>query len=340
MLHRILATLAGILALGAASGAAAAEPCTAATGACTEWVAAASANQRLLVHRTLALDAPNDKVVRALVVVHGLGRDAPNYFRTATAAAFLAGALESTLIVAPRFAANDGKRCKDALATGEINWICAGGNNWRSGGPAAGNDAVTSFDVADEIVRKLARNELFPNLKIIVIAGHSAGGQFVSRYAMANRIHERLPLPLAYVVANPSSYAYLDAVRPADAAGEFRPFAGSAACPGFNRWPYGLEERGGYTARLDDDQLRKQFAARTVTYLFGDLDTLPRASLDVSCPAMAQGANRLARGEAYAKYAAERLRAPHRSVVIPLCGHNARCMFTADAALPLLFPAH
>jgi hypothetical protein len=24
--------------------------------------------------------------------------------------------------------------------------------------------------------------------------------------------------------------------------------------------------------------------------------------------------------------------------VVPLCGHNARCMFTAEPVLPLLFP--
>jgi len=24
--------------------------------------------------------------------------------------------------------------------------------------------------------------------------------------------------------------------------------------------------------------------------------------------------------------------------MVPLCGHNARCMFTSDTALPLLFP--
>jgi hypothetical protein len=25
--------------------------------------------------------------------------------------------------------------------------------------------------------------------------------------------------------------------------------------------------------------------------------------------------------------------------VVPLCGHNSRCMFTADEALPLIFPS-
>ena len=34
----------------------------------------------------------------------------------------------------------------------------------------------------DEIIRRLARKEVFPNLKAIVVAGHPAGGQFVMRY--------------------------------------------------------------------------------------------------------------------------------------------------------------
>jgi len=40
----------------------------------------------------------------------------------------------------------------------------------------------------------------------------------------------------------------------------------------------------------------------------------------------------------FGKYVSERLGAKHEIVVAPLCGHNARCMFTADIALPLLFP--
>ena len=53
---------------------------------------------------------------------------------------------------------------------------------------------------------------------------------------------------------------------------------------------------------------------------------------------MAQGATRLARGEAFAKYVAQKFGAQHKTVIVPLCGHNARCMFTSDVALPLIFP--
>ena len=53
---------------------------------------------------------------------------------------------------------------------------------------------------------------------------------------------------------------------------------------------------------------------------------------------MAQGPSRLARGKAWAKYVNEKFGAHHKAVVVPMCGHNARCMYGSDAALPVLFP--
>lgn len=307
------------------------------TEGCTEWVRLGSGPARSLVYRTYSLDAKNEQITRALIMVHGAGRDADNYFRTAVAAAFLAGALEDTVVIAPRFASNDGRACRDTLAADEVSWSC-NGNSWRSGGTSNSNSNLTSYDFADELLRRLARKEVFPNLKGIVVAGHSAGGQFVTRYEMANRIHDTVGVPVKYVVANPSSYAYLDAARPAADGKEFRPFSDARNCTTFDRWPYGLKERSGYTGKLEDDQLKRQLAARPATYLVGELDTLPLAGFDSSCPAMAQGPTRLARGEAYAKYVNQKFGARHESMVVPLCGHNARCMFTADPVLPILFP--
>jgi len=59
---------------------------------------------------------------------------------------------------------------------------------------------------------------------------------------------------------------------------------------------------------------------------------------DSSCPAMAQGPTRRARGEAFAKYVKEKFGANHKVQIISECGHNARCMFTSEEALPFLFP--
>jgi len=109
-------------------------------------------------------------------------------------------------------------------------------------------------------------------------------------------------------------------------------------CASYDRWPYGLEERSGYVAGIPGAQLKKQLASRPTTYLLGKLDVLANAGFDASCAAMAQGPTRLARGQAFVTYIARALGAHPTVTIVPLCGHNARCMFTADAALPALFP--
>jgi pimeloyl-ACP methyl ester carboxylesterase len=320
-----------------AATAAYAAPCITASAECTEWVGLGGGPSRSLIFRTHSLSAPNGRIERVLIMVHGSGRDVENYFRTAVAAAFLAGALEDTVVIAPRIASRDGEGCRDELAGNEVSWPCAG-DSWRSGGQATNNDKLTSFDLMDEILRKLARKEAFPNLKAIVVAGHSAGGQYVTRYEMASRVHESLGVEVTYVVSNPSSYAYLDASRPRAGGNTFGRFAGAGACASYDRWPYGLRNRTGYTAGFSAAQLERQLARRPVTYLLGEIDILPLAGFDSSCSAMAQGPTRLARGQAFAAYVNRKFGAHHAVTVVPLCGHNARCMFTADVALGILFP--
>ena len=314
-----------------------AAPCTTATPNCTEWIKLGNGQARSLVYRTHSLETSNQDITRVLVMVHGAGRDADNYFRTAVAAGFLAGALDNTLIIAPRFASNNGGGCSDALADNEINWGC-NGDSWRSGSVATKAESVTSYDLMDEILRKVARQNLFPKVKAIVLSGHSAGGQYMARYVMANAVHDALQIPITYVVSNPSSYAYLDANRPTASGDEFRPYSEGRNCTTYDRWPYGLQNRNGSAAKLSDEQLKKNLAARSVIYLLSELDKLPLAGFDSSCPAMAQGPNRFARGQAYAKYVNQKFGAQHKVTTVPLCGHNARCAFTAEVALPLLFP--
>jgi pimeloyl-ACP methyl ester carboxylesterase len=330
--------------------------CTTATAACTEWVALGSNGARSLIYRTHSLDTRDEGVRRALIMVHGTNRNADHYFSTAVASAFLAAALDDTVVISPRIASAAGS-CHDTLAPNEVSWSCTG-DSWRSGGNAASHPELTSFDFVDQILKKLANTSVFPNMRTIVVAGHSAGGQFVARYQMANRVHEMLGVPVRYVVANPSSYAWPDATRPqmaGDAAVEaakgawesekvhtnfsYGPFDASA-CANYDRWPAGLEQRtSGYTKTMSDDQLKRQLISRHTTFLFGQVDVLPLGGFDSSCPAMAQGATRRARGEAYVKYVNERLGAKHDVLIVPECGHNDRCVYTTDSVLPVVFPA-
>jgi pimeloyl-ACP methyl ester carboxylesterase len=240
-------------------------PCTSATLECTEWIKPSGQPSRVLVYRTHPFETRNENIRRAFVFVHGIVRDADNHFRTALAAAFLADGLDDTMIVAPRFASNSSAsgnevgNCRDTLAADEANWVCDAQrpDTWRSGGRAITGGKLSSFDFMDEILRRLARKEVFPNLKTIVVAGHSAGGQFVMRYEMLNQVHDELGIPISYLVANPSSYAYVDNLRPtasaftataqvgapsssANPSPAFLPYADAKNCTGYDIWPYGL----------------------------------------------------------------------------------------------------
>ena len=113
MTHTTLATALSVFLLSMAATASAA-PCITATTACTEWVTAGLSPARTLVYRSFPLDARNTDVTRAVVMVHGAGRDADNYFLHTLAAAFLGAALDDTVVISPRFASNNGG-CADAL---------------------------------------------------------------------------------------------------------------------------------------------------------------------------------------------------------------------------------
>jgi pimeloyl-ACP methyl ester carboxylesterase len=348
------------LLLAAQVAAAANAPCTAAESKCTAFVTLKGGPARSLVYATYPLDKANPGIRRALIMIHGTNRNADHYFRTATTAAFLAGALADTIVIAPRIASADGS-CHDTLATNEVSWSC-GGDSWRSGGASPANKDLTSFDFVDEILRRLADRKVFPNMQAIVVAGHSAGGQFVARYEMANRIHETVGVPVSYVVANPSSYAWPDATRPLpvddatpEAAalgwktetphtnfsyGAYQPPAACArSAQTYDKWPFGLADRAsGYTVGLSDDQLKKQLVSRPTTYLLSQVDTLPLGGFDSSCNAMAQGATRRARGEAYVTFVNGKLGARHAVQIVPECGHNDRCVYTTDDVLAVIFP--
>jgi pimeloyl-ACP methyl ester carboxylesterase len=316
---------------------AAADPCVDALPVCTERVALGQKSSHFLVYRSQALTKPNADIRQAMIIVHGASRNADHYFSTGVAAAFLAKSLGQTLVVAPRFAVNDGRNAKDPLTEGELSWESKIG--WAGGGEAKGQATVSTYDAMDAVVKLLANKQTFPNLRLIVVSGHSAGGQFTNRYAALNALHESIGVPMRYVISNPSTMLYLDELRPArDGGSGFRPYYDRENCSTFNEYKYGLEKLSGYAATHKPEKIRAQYAARPVTYLIGELDTLPIAGFDSTCVAMAQGPDRFSRAKAYFEHVTKRHGAKHDFVPVPLCGHNNRCVWTADVALPVLFP--
>ncbi|MFL9920642.1 alpha/beta hydrolase [Paraburkholderia fungorum] len=278
------------------------------------------------------------QVTRAVIVIHGKLRNADLYFRTAQNAREAAHAdADSTLLIAPQFLATLDLRVHDEPAD-LLRWT---GNAWMGGEAAQAPLAISSYEVLDAIVTRLADRKLFPNLRHVVFAGHSGGGQVVQRYAVAARNIAVLTaegIDVRYLVASPSTYAYFDAQRP-NAQGLAAPFD-ATQCADFNQWKYGMDNRPPYLDDRTPAQLEATYASRRIDYLVGGADDDPQQSaLDKTCAAEAQGPQRVARAEAYYRYIQSRHPEGLKQSfhVVPGVGHNGARMLTSVCALSAMF---
>ncbi|WP_345815379.1 alpha/beta hydrolase [Paraburkholderia sp. PREW-6R] len=286
---------------------------------------------------------PQPHVTRAVIVIHGKLRNADVYFRTAENAREAAHAdADATLLIAPQFLATLDTldtRAHDETAS-LLRWR---GDAWMGGETAQAPLPISSFDVLDAIVARLADRKLFPDLRQVVFAGHSGGAQVVQRYAIAAHNVSALTdegIDVRYVVASPSTYAYFDAQRP-NAQGVAAPFD-AAACPDFNQWKYGMDHRPPYLRDRSPAQLEATYAARRIDYLVGGADDDPQQrALDKSCAAEAQGPQRVARAQAYYRYMQTRhpdgLKQSFH--IVAGVGHDGSRMLTSACALSAMFGA-
>ena len=271
------------------------------------------------------------KIERVLIIIHGRLRNAETYRQSAERAVEQAGQGANTLVIAPQFL-NETDTALHPVADTVLRWQ---GNDWMAGGLSSAPFALSSYGALDEIIARLGDRRQFPDVKHIVIAGHSGGAQVVQRYALLS--HDQPALKAAgvqvrYVIANPSSYAYFD---------ERRPVAFShAGCPDYNRWKYGLADLPAYAEGQTPEQLQEKYSRQEIVYLLGQQDNDPNhPALDKRCEAQAQGANRLARGRNYFDYL-KRLFPQglnQQLIEVPGVGHDPDGMFTSPEGQKELF---
>jgi hypothetical protein len=293
---------------------------------------ALSDGARMPYCQSLPIGDPQPQVTRAVIVQHGKGRDVQSYFNSMVTAAGTSGVTAKTIIIAPYF--QKGSTAPNSeLRWGEWAW----GERSSSG---FGLARRSSFEVYDELVGMLAKKANFPNLKEIVIAGHSAGGQFAQRYAAFSKVAlTSVGSKLRYVAANPSSYVYMNGKRYIN--GKFRGLREDQRllCKGWDHYGYGLDKRKRYVATRSQSQVRKDYSGRKVTYLLGEDDTKRGGDLDETCEADYQGRNRLRRGKIFMKfmdkYHPDNV---HSLGTVPHVGHHGPDMFKSPEGRAVLFP--
>lgn len=301
-------------------------PCTKGTPECRETVTVES--QIFSVYRNHGLSTLNPTVQRLVILIHGINRNANEYFEWAMKSAKSANAEQSTLLICPHF--------KNQEDSKELNALFWEDSLWKFGELSV-NEGKTfsSFEVVDRILSQVVTSKKFPNLKTLVITGHSAGGQFTSRYAVTSSVPQANGLAVSYVIGNPSSYLYLNEMRFSQATDRFE--KPKTDCESYHHYPYGWLKGNAYVSQTSDAQAKKNLASRQIAIFLGELDTETEL-LDMSCGANLQGKNRRDRGEIYFRYLKEFHPGKSHSLVrVPEIGHDGAKMYQSVQGQKLLF---
>jgi pimeloyl-ACP methyl ester carboxylesterase len=292
------------------------------------------------------LSYPQPQVVRALLIFHGLLRNADVYNDSGLKAIAHAGAAgKGTLLITPQFLSQVDID-QYHLPPPTLRWAPAA---WM-GGDNALNAPISSFDAIDAILARLGDRKIFPNLKSVVLAGHSGGGQVMQRYAVVGRGGDRLVrkgIHVRYIIANPSSYVYFSPERPVLDSKEdaFTYAVPKKSCYGkYDLWKFGVNEPPPYVGSDNFTELEQRYIRRDVIYLLGTDDIDPNhPALDKTCAAEDEGPFRFFRGKAYFRYMEMRhpeLATPSASQqlwFVPGVEHDGDKMLNSTCGLAALF---
>jgi len=306
-------------------------PCLSGSSLCREHVPV-GIGFLLPVYRTHPIQEGDTTVVRAIVVVHGAGRNPDAYFERMVEAVRLSGLTENTMVISPHF-----QTVSDGPGASEPTWTEGG---WKRGHksnpPAESGERISSYQAVDDVLSYLGNRTQFPKLETVVVTGHSAGGQYAHRFAATSPAANGLPhLRFRYVVVNPSTYLYLGPQRAVEGGGFAIP--DRERCTTYNRWHYGLEDRNSYALQLTETEVETRLVSRDVVYMVGAADT-GEASLDMSCGAMLQGIHRYARGITLFEYMETFYpEGDQQLLVIPGIGHSSTWMYQSTLGRQILF---
>jgi len=291
------------------------------------------------------LDADHTGLTRAIIVIHDFSRDAGRALATMTA---LAGDENSaTMIMAPQFLLDsDITRFADNLPDKGRDFARWSIGGWGSGAdslPAPPQKSISSFTALDLMLLYLADHASFPDMKEITVIGHGEGGDFVQRYTATGQAPDLLAqqkLPVHFVVADASSYLYLNTIRPREKRQGFSP-PDEAACKDYNIWPYGLDGLNAYAKRAGMNAIKTRFAMRQVAYLVGADAGKNDPAPDTGCAALFQGVDRPTRAVNYVTYTGllfgEAAAKRQDLTVVPGVGYDADALYSSTCGMTLLF---
>jgi hypothetical protein len=294
-------------------------------------------NASLPLDTSIDLQSEHAEITRAVIIFHGKGRNVEGYFNALKSAA---PDTRHVMLLAPQFLREEDVQAHH-LPEAFLRWHEGA---WSAGGSARAPLPISTFTVIDALLADLGNRTKFPNLKTVVLFGHSGGGQLINRYAIVGTAPASLSaagIHVRFVIANPSSYFYFTDDRP-QPDGSVAPYHGPA-CNEFNHWRYGPVQAPDYVLDSSPEAWRKResdYASADVIYLLGEDDTDPaQRDLDISCAGEAQGTERLDRGKAYFRYLNSRhpKQLNHQLWFVPGVAHVGSRMVESECGVAAAF---
>ncbi|WP_136481913.1 hypothetical protein [Cognatitamlana onchidii] len=282
----------------------------------------------------------NNLITRCIISFHGGGRNAVGSYEYVQDLSIALGVNNSTMVLAPHFC-----QTNDGQPDNVLYWTNEEDGDWRKGDNAANLGQVSSFEIIDRLIESAVNN--CPNLLNVVLVGHSAGGQIVTRYSTGTQIPEKLSLntiekpSIRFIVSNPSSYMYFSNKRWSGGIWPDGSFTTKKTeCSEYNPSHYEAIHLNDYMSR-DGVDLISNVKNRHVIYLLGDQDTKDDLGLDKTCQAMLQGKNRFERGFIFLDHLREEFGAKnvsgHSISIVPDVGHNTWLMYRSYNGLKAIF---
>ncbi|WFD33284.1 hypothetical protein MCUN1_000097 [Malassezia cuniculi] len=208
----------------------------------------------------------------------------------------------SVLIVAP-IILNQYDQQAGGAGGSNGEWAVYRGSNWQMGGSAQSPQMlhkVSVYRAMDITINWLMNQTVFPQMKKVVVAGHSMGGQATVRYAYMKKT-KRYDDNLRFWVGNPGSWMWLKKSTDSNGRPVDQSVWGNCTAQ-VDTWPYGVYNFSnmgyGKDAQQDPGMAIERFRQRRIHYSFGLLDN---GDGDTHCQALSQGANHLQRGANFVK---------------------------------------
>ena len=275
----------------------------------------------------------NSSLTQAIIVVHGSEGNASTYFHTIQSLTQSLGEENKTLVIAPHFKTPSHQT---ELLPNELLWTDEG---WLQGDEAILGGGGSSFEVMDALIKTITNRNLFPELQKLTLTGHSAGGQFTQRFAVASEVDQELNnIEFHYLVLNPGSYLYLNGDRPIHTPQLKFAIPESSNCE-YNNFKYGFKHLNSYFQKNPIPTMVSHYLDRRVTYLLGaeDKNTDPK-EVDQDCPAQLQGDFRYERGLNFKAYLDNEFPTHiHQLISVPHVGHTEYGMYTSTEGRGALF---